>query len=185
MRPRGRIDLLSQAISGDAPEDPKVETPFEPLESDERKLGLAAQIEREGLGTLWARERLRRVLRAGEHPEPVLDAAHIQPYLGPRSNHIQDGLLPTKEFHTLFDPRRRHHHPEHVVRGLPRLRSEWHNGKRYFPHHGRQPPNLHSSRQFLSPHHEDPPRRDGTDTSLARIYGCDRELVTKGEANVG
>lgn len=33
----------------------------------------------------------------------VLDAAHIQPCLGPRSNHPQNGLVLTKEFHALFD----------------------------------------------------------------------------------
>jgi putative restriction endonuclease len=66
----------------------------------------------------------------------VLDAAHIQPYLGPRSNHLQNGLLLTKEFHTLFDRGYVTITPEHVIRVSPRLRSEWHNGRRYYPYDG-------------------------------------------------
>ena len=31
------------------------------------------------------------------------ESAHIQPYLGPRSNHVQNGVLLTKELHALFD----------------------------------------------------------------------------------
>ena len=77
-----------------------------PLDLDERTIVLREVTDREGQGAF----RLR-MLRAydgqcaitGEHTAPVLDAAHIQPYLGPRSNHVQNGLLLTKEFHALFD----------------------------------------------------------------------------------
>ncbi len=73
---------------------------------DGRRRVLAEQVRREGQGTFRA-----RLLEAyegqcaitGEHTEPVLDAAHIQPYLGPASNHVQNGLLLTQELHTLFD----------------------------------------------------------------------------------
>ena len=40
---------------------------------------------------------------SGERTGPVLDGAHIQPYLGPRSNHVQNGLLLTTDLHALFD----------------------------------------------------------------------------------
>jgi putative restriction endonuclease len=73
----------------------------------------------------------------GEHTEPVLDAAHIQPYLGPRSNHVQNGLLLTKEFHTLFDLGYVTVTPEFVVRVSPSLSRDWQNGKRYYPYDGR------------------------------------------------
>ncbi|PSB37495.1 HNH endonuclease [Aphanothece minutissima] len=33
----------------------------------------------------------------------VLDAAHITPYLGPETNHVQNGLLLRTDIHTLFD----------------------------------------------------------------------------------
>jgi hypothetical protein len=46
----------------------------------------------------------------------VLDAAHIQPYLGPRSNHLQNGILLTKESHTLFDLGYVTMTPDHVIR---------------------------------------------------------------------
>ena len=64
-----------------------------------RALVLREIAEREGQGAF--RVRLLRAYEGrcaitGEHTEPVLDAAHIQPYLGPGSNHIQNGLLLTK-----------------------------------------------------------------------------------------
>jgi putative restriction endonuclease len=74
----------------------------------------------------------------GEHTEPVLDAAHIQRYLGPRSNHVQNGLLLTKEFHTLFDLGYVTVTPEYVIRVSPSLGNDWHNGKRYYPYDGKR-----------------------------------------------
>jgi predicted restriction endonuclease len=35
--------------------------------------------------------------------EPVLEAAHIVPYLGPQTNHVTNGLLLRADIHTLFD----------------------------------------------------------------------------------
>lgn len=35
--------------------------------------------------------------------EPLLEAAHIHPYLGPQTNHITNGLLLRADIHTLFD----------------------------------------------------------------------------------
>lgn len=70
---------------------------------------------------------------------PVLDAVHIQPYLGPRSNHVQNGMVLTKEFHTLFDrgyvtvePRA----DKYIVRVSRRLRGDWNNGRRYYAYDG-------------------------------------------------
>jgi len=73
----------------------------------------------------------------GEHTRPVLDAAHIQPYLGRRSNHIQNGLLLTKEFHALFDRGYVTVTPDFNIRVSPRLRAEFNNGRRYYPFDGR------------------------------------------------
>jgi len=139
-RDPGRAELLSHAIASDAPEDLKVETPFEPLVADERRLVMATEVEREGQGTFRARlldAYGGRCAITGEHTEPVLDAAHIQPYLGPRSNHLQNGLRLTKEFHTFFDKGYVTITPEHVIRVSPRLRSEWNNGKRYYAYDDR------------------------------------------------
>jgi putative restriction endonuclease len=109
---------------------------FRLVEADERKLRLARTRPRVGQGAF--RSRLleaygRRCAITGEHTEPVLDAAHIQPYLGPRSNHVQNGLLLTKEFHTLFDAGYVTVTPDLVVRVSQRLRTDWQNGHRYYP----------------------------------------------------
>ena len=72
----------------------------------------------------------------GEHTVPVLDAAHIQPYLGPASNHVQNGMLLTKEFHALFDRGYVTVTPEHVVKVSTRLKKDFSNGRRYYPFDG-------------------------------------------------
>lgn len=68
----------------------------------------------------------------GEHTEPVLDAAHIQDYLGPASNHVQNGLLLTKEWHALYDRGLVTVTPDYQVRVSPRIRDTWNNGHRYY-----------------------------------------------------
>ena len=133
-----RASRLMSEISfdhADLPEDLDPD-PFEIEDVDERRFVLAQQVQREGQGTFQA-----RLLRAyggrcavtGEHTEIVLDAAHIQPYLGPRSNHLQNGLLLTKELHALFDAGYLSVTPDHEVRISPRLYREWGNGHRYRP----------------------------------------------------
>jgi hypothetical protein len=77
---------------------------FELVAVDERQRASVTQAVREGQGAF--RLRLLEAYRGacaitGEHTEPVLDATHIQPYLGPRSNHPRNGLILTKEFHAL------------------------------------------------------------------------------------
>jgi putative restriction endonuclease len=113
---------------------------FELVEADERQLVLAKTVLREGQGAF--RTRLlsaygARCAITGEHTVPVLDAAHVQPYLGPRSNHIQNGLLLTKEFHALLDEGLVTVTPDYVVRVSPRIRERWKNGHRYYPFDGR------------------------------------------------
>ena len=73
----------------------------------------------------------------GEHTVPVLDAAHIQPYLGPASNHVQNGVLLTKEFHALFDLGYVTITPERTVRVSSHLKSDFANGRRYYPYDGK------------------------------------------------
>ncbi len=112
---------------------------FTPLDVDERTLRVARTKPREGQGTF--RTRLldaygRRCAVTGEHTEIVLEAAHIQPYLGPRSNHVQNGILLTREFHTLFDQGYVTVTPDYEIRVSPRLRTEWDNGRRYYPFDG-------------------------------------------------
>jgi putative restriction endonuclease len=108
---------------------------FELIDTDERLFVFANSVRREGQGTF--RTRLLsayggRCAITGERTLPVLDAAHIQSYLGPRSNHLQNGLLLTKEFHALFDEGYVTVTPEHVVRVSRRIRERWNNGRRYY-----------------------------------------------------
>jgi putative restriction endonuclease len=75
---------------------------------------------------------------SGGHTEIVLDAAHIQPCLGLRSNHVKNGLLLTPEFHTLFDKGDVTVTPDLRVCVSGRLAREWNNGKRYAAYDGQE-----------------------------------------------
>lgn len=132
----GEIQFDSMAVPADL--DPGH---FVPMTVDAREVVLASQVKRVGQGAF--RSRLlqvygRRCAITGEHTEIVLDAAHIQPYLGPASNHVQNGLLLTKEFHALFDAGFVTVTPDHEVRVSSGLREVWQNGQRYYPFHGRK-----------------------------------------------
>jgi HNH endonuclease len=110
--------------------------PFQLVDADERQIAQAKVVQRQGQGafrTQLLQAYGSRCAITGEHTEIVLDAAHIQPYLGPRSNHVQNGLLLTKEFHTLFDAGYVTVTPDYEVRVSSRLLSDWDNGHRYYP----------------------------------------------------
>jgi putative restriction endonuclease len=156
----GRVELLVSAMADDAPQELSSD-PFVVVDVDERKIELARHAVREGQGTFRARlldAYGGRCAITGEHTEPVLDAAHIQPYLGPRSNHLQNGLLLTKEFHVLFDQGYVTVTPDYVIRVSERLRSAWANGKRYYPYDGQslmqlpRDPGVRPSRDALAWH---------------------------------
>ncbi len=138
-----RASRLLAEIQLDGLTEPEEFAPdFEPLEADERRLVESLAVAREGQGAFRARlldAYGRRCAITGERTEPVLDAAHIQPYLGPRSNHVRNGMLLTKEFHTLFDRGYVAVEPEsHVVRVSGRLRQDFQNGRRYYQYDGRE-----------------------------------------------
>lgn len=134
----GNIRLLLERMAADripAPLDLAPE--FIPLDIDDRVPVEVTRRLREGQGTF----RLRllkayggRCAVTGEHTEPVLQAAHIQRYLGPASNHVANGLVLTQEFHTLFDrglvcvePRG----DAYQLRVSNLLQELWNNGRRY------------------------------------------------------
>ncbi len=161
---QGRAARLAAAVLADARRMPDdlIER-FMPLEVDQRTMVLRELTAREGQGAF--RLRLLRAYEGqcaitGEHTEPVLDAAHIQPYLGPLSNHVQNGLLLTKEFHALFDEGYVAVTPDYEVRVSERLRADWKNGKRYYPYdnarllHLPSDPALRPSRDALAWHLE-------------------------------
>jgi HNH endonuclease len=164
-RDPARAALLLASIADDpAREDVEAELKreFVLVEGDERLRRLSERVVREGQGTFRA-----RLLDAyggacavtGEHTEPVLAAAHIQPYLGPRSNNVQNGLLLTQEFHTLFDLGLVAVTPDYEVRISPQLKGRWQNGRRYYDYAGRRlalpkDPSLQPSRDALAWHQE-------------------------------
>ena len=152
---RGRSDddpvnvtLLLDAIAVDGTTAPQeLVQPFAPVEVDQRHWREAMQVDREGQGTF----RLRllqaydgRCAITQEHTEPVLDAAHIQPYLGTMSNHVQNGLVLTKEFHALFDKGLATIEPPSAARQTynlrlsPQIKERWNNGRRYYEYRDRE-----------------------------------------------
>lgn len=136
-RDAGRASILRQTLVGYPPDDLVMD--FNLLDLDERKTVLTPSTQRIGQGVF--RTRIldaygKRCAITGERTQPVLEAAHIQPYIGPRSNHIQNGLLLTQEFHTLFDRGYVTVTPSLEVRVSQRLREEWENGKRYYAYDG-------------------------------------------------
>lgn len=131
------VAVLMAAMLADHAESPPEldEQPFHLLDGDERTWTFGAQPVREGQGTFRLRllRAYGRCAITGEHTPIVLDGAHIQPYLGPRSNHLQNGVLLTKEFHALFDAGYVGITPDFEVRVSDRLRTEFRNGHRYYP----------------------------------------------------
>ena len=141
-RDPANVAVLMDAIRLDqaaTPLDLDVE-PFKLVEADERTWRYAPEPVREGQGTFKLRlmNAYGRCAITGEHTPIVLDGAHIQRYLGPRSNHPQNGVLLTKEFHALFDAGYVTITPELTVRISKRLRRDFNNGHRYYPYDDRQ-----------------------------------------------
>jgi putative restriction endonuclease len=140
-RDPANVAILMAAIRTDQAEPPAelVASTFELLAGDERTWAYRGQAVREGQGTFRLRliQAYGKCAITGEHTQIVLDGAHIQPYLGPRSNHPQNGVLLTKEFHALFDAGYVTITPDLRVRVSGRLRADWHNGHRYYPFDGK------------------------------------------------
>lgn len=136
-----RASRLSSEMQYDQMSEPEqFVDEFRLVETDERTVLFAATRPRIGQGT--TRTRLpnmhgRKCAVTGEKTEPVLEAAHVQSYLGPRSNHVQNGILVTQEFHTLFDAGLVSITPEYKVRVSPAIREKWSNGRRFYEYDGR------------------------------------------------
>jgi putative restriction endonuclease len=79
---------------------------WQPPDQEERERVKASVVRRRGQATFR-----RKVLAAyrgrcavtGADVLPALDAAHISPYSGPASDHIENGLLLRADIHALFD----------------------------------------------------------------------------------
>lgn len=136
---RNAADLLCR-IHSDATLPADLVGVFNPLDIDSRTFVEREVADRRGQGTFRLRllSAYKGCAITGECTQPVLDAAHIQPYLGPGSNHVQNGLLLTKEWHTLFDRGYVTITPDFRIRVSGALRDVWNNGRRYYPYDGQQ-----------------------------------------------
>jgi putative restriction endonuclease len=94
----------------------------------------------------------RRCCVTGERTLPVIQAAHIQPYVSPESNHIQNGLALREDIHTLFDDG--YVAVDETLRFLvsSQLREDFENGREYQRLHGK--PILVPGRPQLAPNRE-------------------------------
>ncbi|MBI5838399.1 MAG: HNH endonuclease [Candidatus Eisenbacteria bacterium] len=107
--------------------------------ADQRQYVDTPMVVREGQGTFRVRildAYGRRCAVTGERSEPTLEAAHIQPYLGPASNHVQNGIALRADIHRLFDGGYVTVTPDLRFRVSPRLRQEFENGRDYYKYDG-------------------------------------------------
>ena len=114
---------------------------FKLLDCDSRRRRETTTVDREGQGTFKLRlldAYGKRCSVTGEKVIPVLDAAHIQDYLGPASNHVQNGLLLRTDLHRLYDKGLVTVTPDYEFRVSDRLHDEWENGKDYYALQGQR-----------------------------------------------
>lgn len=78
----------------------------------------------------------------GEHSLPALEAAHIRPYALHGEHRVRNGLLLRADVHKLFDSGYVTVTPENVFQVSPRLKSDWSNGRSYYPLDGQPLKNL-------------------------------------------
>lgn len=115
--------------------------PFHLVLRDARSMEETAAAIREGQGAFRARvldAYGRRCSITGERSLPVLEAAHIQPYLSPLSNHVQNGLSLRADIHRLFDDGYVTVTPELRFEVSRSLRDEYENGREYYALSGRR-----------------------------------------------
>lgn len=108
---------------------------------DERLRAERWSVIREGQGSFRVRvldAYGRHCAVTGERSLPVLDAAHIQPYLGPESNHVQNGLSLRTDIHRLYDAGYVTVTPDYRFEVSARLRDEFENGRAYYELAGRE-----------------------------------------------
>ena len=136
---RGSGTALAGLLANGRP--PELGTVYEPLVQDKRVRDVGSVVYREGQGSFRIRvldAYGRRCAVTGERSIPVLDAAHIQPYLGPESNHIQNGLSLRTDIHRLYDAGYATVTPDYKFEVSSRLRDDFENGEVYYQLAGRK-----------------------------------------------
>jgi putative restriction endonuclease len=110
-------------------------TEYEVLPPGERAMANRAVVVRQGQGIFRARllqAYNQRCAVTAEKSMPALEAAHIQPYLGPESNHVQNGILMRADFHNLYDVGYLTITPEYRLEVSHDLREDFENGIYYY-----------------------------------------------------
>jgi putative restriction endonuclease len=79
----------------------------------------------------------RRCSVTGERTLPVVEAAHIQQYVSPLSNHVQNGIALREDVHTLFDKGYVAVDEDYRFIVSPKLREAFENGREYYRFHGK------------------------------------------------
>jgi HNH endonuclease len=133
---------------------------------DERRRAERGLMIREGQGSFRIRvldAYSRRCAVTGERSLPVLEAAHIQRYLGPRSNHVQNGLALRADIHRLYDEGYVTVTPECRFEVSRRLRDEFENGEVYYQLHG-------SPLAVLPVKPDERPSREALDWHAANVF---------------
>jgi putative restriction endonuclease len=102
----------------------------------------------------------RSCAMSGERTLPVLEAAHIKPFVDSGPTRVDNGLLLRADLHKLFDRGYITVTPDFRVEVSRRLKDDFDNGRDYYPLHGKRlivlPRDLaqHPSREFLGYHNE-------------------------------
>ncbi len=120
---------------------PDLGAAYVPVVQDKRVRDTASVVYREGQGAFRIRvldAYGRRCAVTGERSLPVLDAAHIQPYLGPESNHVQNGLSLRTDIHRLYDAGYVTVRPDYRFEVSRRLRDDFENGRVYYELDGKR-----------------------------------------------
>ena len=71
-----------------------------------------------------------------EHSLPALEAAHIQPFAYDGPHEVPNGLLLRADLHRLFDTGYVTVTPKLRLEVSARLKTDYHNGRSYYPLHG-------------------------------------------------
>lgn len=73
-----------------------------------------------------------------EHSLPALEAAHIKPFANEGRHEVRNGLFLRADLHRLFERGYVTVTTDHVLEVSSRLRSDFENGRSYYPLHGRR-----------------------------------------------
>lgn len=102
----------------------------------------------------------RRCAVTGERTLPVLQAAHIKPYVESGPNRISNGILLRADFHILLDRGYLTLTEDLRMEVSRRIKQDFDNGKQYYALHGRElrvlprNPAIHPSAEFIQWHNE-------------------------------